>query len=173
VRGWSAAAPILLCGRPLSFLAAFVLYWPANLFPMNISTQLGQQVSYRIIDGIRDLFQAGLAPFGILIFFTSIAIPLLKIFVLGWCVLSVTRRSAKHLVVKTKLYRFVHEIGRGSNIDPFTIAVFVPLIQLDSLVSSRGAPGATAFILVVTLTLLASEAFDPRLMWDALQDKSG
>jgi paraquat-inducible protein A len=132
--------------------------------------QLGQRVQYRIIDGIRDLFKAGLAPFGILIFFTSIAIPMLKIFGLGWCILSVVRRSKKHLVLKTKLHRAIEELGRWSAVDPFTIAVFIPLMQFDSLASSTGAPGAPAFIVVVVLTLLASEAFDPRLMWDAAED---
>jgi paraquat-inducible protein A len=151
-------------------IAAFLLYWPANIYPMNISLQLGQQQQYRIIDGIRDLFAAGLAPFGILIFCTSIAIPLLKILGLGWCLISVIRRSNRHLVFKTKLYRAIDELGRWSTVDPFTIAVFVPLMQFDSLVSSSAAAGASAFIVVVVLTLLASESFDPRLMWDAAED---
>jgi paraquat-inducible protein A len=151
-------------------ISAFLLYWPANIYPMNVSLQLGQQQQYRIIDGIRDLFAAGLAPFGILIFCTSIAIPLLKILGLGWCLISVIRRSNRHLVFKTKLYRAIDELGRWSTVDPFTIAVFVPLMQFDSLVSSSAAAGASAFIVVVVLTLLASESFDPRLMWDAAED---
>ncbi len=54
--------------------------------------------------------------------------------------------------------------------DPFTIAVFVPLMHFDSLVSSQAAPGATPFILVVVFTMFASIAFDPRLMWDAAEE---
>jgi len=91
-------------------IAAFIFYWPSNIYPMNISMQLGQRVQYRIVDGIRDLFAAGLAPFGILIFFTSIAIPMLKIFGLGWCILSVVQRSKKHLVLKTKLHRAARQV---------------------------------------------------------------
>src|SRR5579885_3209312 len=52
-------------------IAAFVLYWPANIYPMSASVQVGQVVTYRIVDGIRELFKAGLAPLGVLIFFTS------------------------------------------------------------------------------------------------------
>jgi paraquat-inducible protein A len=150
--------------------AAFILYWPANIYPMSSSLQLGHYVEYRIIDGIRELFAAHLAPLGVLIFFTSIAIPVLKIAGVGWCVASVWRRSTKHLVAKTKLYRVIDEIGRWSNVDPFTIAVFVPLMDFDSKVVTYANPGATAFILVVTFTLLASRSFDPRLMWDAAEE---
>lgn len=151
-------------------IAAFVLYWPANIYPMSQSMQVGQVVQYRIVDGIRELFKAGLAPLGVLIFCTSVAIPVLKILGLGWCVLSVVRRSRRHLVLKSKLYRAIDELGRWSNVDPFTIAVFVPLMQFSPLATTSAAPGGTPFILVVVFTLLASRAFDPRLMWDAAEE---
>jgi paraquat-inducible protein A len=153
--------------------AAFILFWPANIYPMSTSVQLGEPVPYRIIDGVRALFAAGFAPLGVIIFFTSIAIPALKILGLGWCVISTLRRSRKHLVLKTRLYRAIDELGRWSNVDPFTIAVFVPLMKFDSLASSHAAPGSTPFILVVALTLAASQFFDPRLMWDAIEDAGG
>jgi len=148
-------------------IAALVLYIPANVYPMSSVVQAGQQVNHRIIDGVRELFQAGFWPLGVIIFCTSIAIPLLKILGLGWLLTSIRRRSSQRLVFKTQFYRFVDEIGRWSSVDVFTIAVFVPLMQFDGLVSARAAPGATAFMLVVVLTMLASRSFDPRLLWDS------
>lgn len=148
-------------------LAAFVLYFPANVYPMSVDTQLGERVTHRIVDGIQELFAAGLWPLGILIFCTSVAIPLLKLAGLSWLTLSVLRRSGRALPVKTTAYRFIDEIGRWSCIDVFTIAVFVPLLQFDGLLHSEAAPGAVAFVLVVVLTMWASRTFDPRLMWDA------
>jgi len=152
-------------------IAGFVLYIPANTYPMSTDSQLGQLVPHRIIDGIVELYRAGLWPLGILIFCTSIAIPFLKLAGLGWFLASIYRRSGRRLRTKTRLYRLIHEIGRWSNTDVFTIAVFVPLLQFGALASAHAATGATAFILVVVLTMLATRAFDPRLMWDAaLQD---
>lgn len=152
-------------------IAAFVLYFPANVFPMSVDTQLGERVTHRIVDGIQELFAAGLWPLGILIFCTSVAIPLVKLAGLSWLTLSVLRRSARALPVKTTAYRFIDEIGRWSCIDVFTIAVFVPLLQFDGLLHSEAAPGAVAFILVVMLTMWASRTFDPRLMWDAANER--
>jgi paraquat-inducible protein A len=148
-------------------LAAFIFYWPANTYPMSTAMQMGTRVSYRIIDGIRKLFEVGLAPLGVLVFCTSILIPLLKILGIGWCILSVRRCSTRHLVFKTKLYRVVDELGRWSAVDPFIIAVLVPLMRFPPLAATRAAPGASAFNLVVVLTLMASRLFDSRLMWDA------
>ena len=146
---------------------AFILFFPANIFPMNTSMQMGRPTSHTIFNGVRLLFEAGLWPLGVLIFCTSIAIPMVKIAGLGWCMLSVRRRSKAHLVAKTRLYRFIDEIGRWSNVDPFTIVFFVPLMNFGALASADAAWGATAFMLVVVLTMLASRTFDPRLMWDA------
>lgn len=148
-------------------VAGFALYFPANLYPMSTAMQAGREVPHRIIDGVRELFQAGLWPLGIIIFCTSIAIPLLKILGLGWLLLSIRLKSTRRLVFKTHFYRFIDAIGRWSNVDVFTIAVFAPLMQFGALASAHADWGATAFILVVTLTMLASISFDPRLLWDA------
>ncbi len=148
-------------------LAALPLTVPANVYPMTISTQMGQDVAARIIDGVGDLFKVGLWPLGVLVFCTSIVIPVAKIAGMAWFIASVMRRSRRHLRVKAHLYRWIDELGRWSNVDVFTIAAFVPLIRFGDLASARPAPGATAFALVVFLTMMASRAFDPRLMWDA------
>ena len=150
-------------------VAAFVLAFPANLYPMTISYQLGHPVTHRIIDGVSELFQAGLWPLGILIFCTSIAIPFAKLAGMAWFIASVLRRSDRHLRAKTFLYRLIDELGRWSNVDVFTIAAFVPLIRFDGVANALPDDGATAFALVVILTMAASRAFDPRLMWDAAQ----
>jgi paraquat-inducible protein A len=150
-------------------VAALALVLPANIYAMNVSDHLGQEVHYTIMTGVQDLFQAGLYPLGVLIFCTSILTPAVKIFALGWGVLSVWRRSRRHLVAKTKVLRIVAEMGRWSNTDPFAIVFFVPLIHFGPLGSENAGWGATAFMLMTVLTMVASVTFDPRLMWDVAQ----
>jgi paraquat-inducible protein A len=150
-------------------IAALALVLPANIYPMNISNHLGQQVYYTIMTGVQDLFKAGLYPLGVLIFCTSILTPAAKIFALGWCVLSVWRGSRRHLVTKTRVLRVVAEMGRWSKTDPFAIMFFVPLVHFGSLGSENAGWGATAFMMMSFLTMVASVTFDPRLMWDVAQ----
>lgn len=154
-------------------LAALALYVPANLFPVTDAYQLGRLVPHKIIDGVRELFQAGFWPLGILIFCTSIIIPLAKISAMLWFIISIKRRSTHLLQFKTHLYRIIDELGRWSNMDVFTVVVFVPLIRFGELASAWVRPGATAFTLVVFLTMVASRSFDPRLMWDAAEGTVG
>ncbi len=148
-------------------IAGFVLFFPANLLPMSTDRQLGVLVPHRIVDGIIELFQAHLWPLGVLIFCTSIAIPLMKLTGLSWFLISVWHGSRQRLVLKTRLCRLIDEIGRWSCVDVFTIAVFLPLMQFDGIVHTNAAAGASPFLLVVVLTMLASHTFDPRLLWDA------
>jgi paraquat-inducible protein A len=153
-------------------LAALLLYIPANLYPMTSAFEAGSDTHHRIIDGVRELYQAGLWPLAVIIFCTSIVIPGLKLVGMGWFLASVHFRSRRHLKLKTALYKLIDELGRWSNVDVFTLVVFVPLIQFDGLASARAEPGGTAFTLVLTLTLAASRLFDPRLMWDAAEARS-
>lgn len=148
-------------------VAALAFYGPANTYPMSRSLQLGQSIHYRIIDGIADLAKAHLWPLAILVLCTSILIPVLKIAVLAWLALSTRRAFSGQLVLKSRLYRLVGEIGRWSCVDPFTVAVMTPLISFGPLARAVPGWGCVAFILVVVLTMAAARLFDPRLMWDA------
>ncbi|MGH6829418.1 MAG: paraquat-inducible protein A [Rhizomicrobium sp.] len=151
-------------------IAAFILCFPANIYPMNISHQMGTEHSYTIFKGITDLFQNRLWPLGILIFCTSILIPFGKIGAIAWCVATARFGWRRHLAGKTKLFRAVAELGRWSKTDPYVIVFFVPLMNFGVLASAQAGWGATAFIAMTFLSMLASATFDPRLMWDAAQD---
>jgi paraquat-inducible protein A len=154
--GWTAAL----------LIAALVLIFPANLYPMNISNHLGQTSRYTIMTGVHILFKSGLWPLGALIFCTSVLTPAAKIFALGWCVLSVWRGSRRRLIAKTRMLRLIAEMGRWSKTDPFAIVFFVPLVHFGALGSEDAGWGATAFMMMTFLTMVASVTFDPRLMWD-------
>jgi paraquat-inducible protein A len=166
------AAP-LFRRRPFSLVqatalvaAGYLLYPVANYFPMSIDVQLGETKRHTIAKGVEQLIGAGLWPLAAVIFTASIAIPLLKLIGMTWLIWSARRGSSRRLVFKTKLYRVIKEIGRWSNIDVFTIAIFLPLMQFSGLVSVRAATGAPAFLAVIVLTMLAVHVFDPRLIWD-------
>lgn len=154
--------------RTAALLAtAFILLFPANIYAMNLSNQLGTQVGYTIFTGVSDLFRNGLWPLGALVFCTSILTPGVKIIAIAWCVVSVWRRSDRHLIAKTKILRLVAETGRWSKTDPFAIVFFVPIMNFGALGSDTAGWGATAFMAMTFLTMVASVTFDPRLMWDA------
>ena len=79
-------------------IAAAILYLPSNLFPvMTISTLVHSQ-QFTIMTGIFELFQRGLWPLGILVFFASILIPITKLLTLGYMLVLTQVQSEEHLL---------------------------------------------------------------------------
>ncbi len=147
-------------------LAAFLLLPLAYLYPMSSFSSPFVHTSHTIFDGVRDLVNAGLWPLACLVFTASIAIPLAKLAGMSWFLFSLKTRSARRLTAKARAYRVIDDLGRWSNIDVYTIAVFTPMVQFGQLASFHAGIGTPAFLAIVVLTMLASEAFDPRLLWD-------
>lgn len=148
-------------------LAGFVLLPIANLYPMSIFFKEGIEHRQTILVGIKLLFDNGYAPLGVLIFLTSIGFPVAKLFGLSWCLISVRQQSTRRLRFKTKFFRFIAEIGRWSNLDPFTLVIFTPMVQFGQVAHFGVGGGGSAFLAVIVLTMLATDLFDPRLIWDA------
>ncbi len=152
-------------------IAAYLMYIPANLLPVSTILYLGNSEPDTIISGVIALFQGGDAPIAMLLFFASIAVPMLKLLTLTGLLLSVKYRSKWKLRDRTQMYRMIEAIGRWSMLDIFVISLLVALVQLQALSTIHAGPGAIAFCAVVVLTMFAAESFDPRLMWDALEEE--
>jgi paraquat-inducible protein A len=153
-------------------LAALLFYLPANLLPLATLPIGLTPTKYTVLQGVVDLAQAHLFGLALLVFCASFAIPFLKLAGIGWCLVAVARRSDRALKTRTRLYHVVEEIGRWSMVDPYVIACFVPVMQYNALIYGRAESAATPFALVVVSTMLATRAFDPRLMWDAAGGRS-
>jgi len=80
--------------------------------------------------------------------------------------LTVRRRSDWRLLERAKLYRIVELIGRWSMLDVFVVSVLTGLVKIHGFANIHAGIGIAAFGAVVVLTMLASLAFDPRLIWD-------
>ena len=150
-------------------LGGLLLYVPANIYAMATIPIGARPTGYTVLQGVLDLVDAHLYGLALLVFSASFAIPLLKLAGMTWFIWSVWRRSRRALAAKTKFYRIVEEIGRWSMVDPFTIACFVPVMQINAALYGRAGPAATAFTSVVVLTIAAAKLFDPRAMWDAAE----
>ena len=130
-------------------------------------TQLGYTKPSTILGGVRELLEAGMWPLALLVFFASVVVPGLKVVGLTLLLLMTRAGSRRRLRDRTKLYRFIDQIGRWSMIDIFMGSILVALLQFGAIVSVVPGLGALCFASVVILTMLAAQTFDPRLMWDA------
>ena len=148
-------------------IAGWALFPISNFFPMSAYYEFGVPHPHTIFAGIMLLFDNGYAPLGVLIFLTSIGIPVFKLAGLTWFMNSIRHRSAWRLKLKTRVFRVVHAVGRWSNLDPFTVLVFTPMVQYGQIAHIEVHGGSPAFLAVVVISMVAARSFDPRLMWDA------
>jgi paraquat-inducible protein A len=174
------------CGSPLHhrkpeslgrtwalLIAAVVCYVPANVFPVLTVLQLGAGAPSTILGGVEDLFSAGMYPLAALVFFASIAVPMLKMVGLSVMLVSAQLGHTRWLRDRTRLCHIIHWIGRWSMIDIFMEALLGALVQFGGVVTIEPGIGAVAFCAVVILTIFAAGTFDPRIMWDAAERHAG
>lgn len=162
--GGRASARSLEITAALS-LAALILYVPANVYPIMKMYLYGGYSESTVWDGIVLLAENNQWFVAVVVFMASMVIPLVKL--AGLFALVVTARTGwgQRLRERTQLYKFVDAIGPWAMLDVFLLAVLVALVKLSTWAKILPGPGLFAFTAVVVLTMLASAAFDPKLIW--------
>ena len=151
-------------------IASTALYIPAQILPIMTVVELGDVTENTIITGMMTFWRQGAYPIALVIFTASILIPLAKIVALTWLCLAATGKLHPSPAMLGKIYWFTELLGRWSMIDIFVVGILVALVQLGNYMTITPGPGALAFAGVVVLTMFAAMSFDPRLLWDRLEE---
>ena len=151
-------------------LASFILYLPANLLPVTVTTTFGRPAhSDTIMSGVIYFMQTGSWHIALIIFVASIFVPMLKLIILTFLLCSLQLDWRWRPRERTRLYRLTEMVGRWSMVDVYVVTILVALVKLGVLASIEAGPGATYFAALVILTMLAAGSFDPRLIWDQME----
>ena len=174
----AAAADCKVCGSRLHggmdrsiqqtwawLITSIVLYIPANFLPIMHTTLLGRNSGNTILGGVVTLWEHGSYPIALVIFVASVFVPIVKIIALIWLCITVQLGNVTARSQKTRLYRFTEFVGRWSMVDVFVVGILVALIQLGNIMTILPGTAALAFAAMVSTTVLAAIAFDPRLIW--------
>jgi len=148
-------------------LAAFIFYIPANVLPVTRVISFGKAQTDTIMSGVIYFVQSGSWPIALVIFVASIFVPLIKLIILTFLLISVQTKSRWRPKDRTRLYRITEAVGRWSMVDIYVITILVALVKLGALATIEAGPGAVFFAGVVVITMFAAMSFDPRLIWDA------
>lgn len=154
-------------------ITAIILYIPANMLPVMRVVSLGRVQADTIMGGIIYFVRTGSWLLALIIFIASIVVPILKITILGFLLISEHYGSAWRPGQRARLYRLTDLIGRWSMVDIFVVTLMVSMVELGNLATIAPGPGAVAFAMMVVATMLAANCFDPRLVWDSLEPNHG
>jgi paraquat-inducible protein A len=150
-------------------LTGTFLYLPANTLPVMNVQRLGRGGPSTILNGVKELAEARLYPLALVVLLASVIVPIFKMCGLGTMLFLTRIRSKRWLLGRTRVFRVIHVIGRWSMIDIFMLTTLVGVVRMGFLATVLPGAGALAFCSVVIFTMLATEVFDPRSMWDAVQ----
>ena len=131
---------------------------------------LGKTQGDTILNGVIYFITTGMWPIALVIFVASVFVPLVKLCLLTSLLISVQRKSTWRPVDRTRLYRITEIIGRWSMVDIYVITILVALVKLGALATIEVGPGALHFAAVVVITMFAAMSFDPRLIWDSMEE---
>jgi paraquat-inducible protein A len=152
--------------RTLAFsLAALILYFPSNFFPIVTADYQGQHVQTTVFQGIRALFEHQQYFIASLVFCTSILTPALKI--IGLIFISLTLHWPYWKKTRTWIFKVIRIIDPWNMLEVFLLAICVSMIELGQVAAVHPGRGVFAFAATVVLTLLATLSFDSRLLWDS------
>jgi paraquat-inducible protein A len=152
--------------RTLAFsLAAAVLYFPANLYPLISAQYHGHYTETTVFQGVKSLFEHQQYFIGVLVFCTSILTPALKIIALIFIPLTLDwERWRGARAWGSKGLRVVDPLN---TLEVFLLAISVSMIEIGRVATVHPGRGVFSFAAVVALTLMATLSFDPRLLWDS------
>ena len=147
-------------------IAAAIFYIPANVLPITRVISFGKAQSDTIMSGVIYFVKSGSWPIALVIFVASVFVPLLKLIILMFLLISVQVKSKWRPKDRTRLYRITEAVGRWSMVDIYVVTLLVALVKLGALATIEAGPGAIFFAGVVVITIFAAMSFDPRLIWD-------
>jgi paraquat-inducible protein A len=146
-------------------IAAVLLYVPANVLPIMATSSVFGNNQHTILGGVAELWAAGDWALALIVFVASIVVPIGKIGALVVLLLTAQRNSAWRSRERSRLFRLVEAVGHWSMLDVYVVLLVVGMIRFGAFAGAAPESGLLAFGAVVVLTMLATEFFDPRLLW--------
>jgi len=128
--------------------------------------QFGQGYPSTILGGVVHLIENGMWILALIIFFASIIVPVLKLIILSFLLISIQKKSSWRSRDRTLLFRVTEVVGAWSMVDIYVVAILAGLVNMGALSTIRPGIGVIFFGAVVVVTMFAAHSFDPRLIWD-------
>ena len=144
--------------RTLAFsLAAAILYFPSNFYPLVTATYMGQNTATTIFAGISALFNKGQYFIASLVFCTSILTPALKI--LGLLFITITLNWEGGKKARTWIYKIIRVVDPWNMLEVFLLSILVSMAEMGEIATVHPGPGVFSFAAVVAFDLARHAQF--------------
>ena len=147
--------------------AALVLLVLANVFPFLELSLEGQQSENTIATGVIDLWKAGSQALALLILFTTILAPALRILGLLYVVFPLSFGRVPPGVAGA--VRFQEGLVSWAMLDVYMLALLVILVKMAGMARIQLEMGAWCFVALFIVLTLVSAFYDREALWDRVE----
>ncbi|HEX5127112.1 MAG TPA: paraquat-inducible protein A [Rhodocyclaceae bacterium] len=158
--------------RPLACtLAAVVSFAIANTYPVMALQLQGHRIEATLIFAVEKMYQQGMPAVALLVLFTSVLAPALRLGTLAYLLISL--RFGYAVPSFGRLFRLVQEIAPWVMIEVLMLGALVSLVKLGHVATAT--PGLGLWALAATMWLLAtiSDSMDECDLWQRYEAAFG
>ncbi len=147
-------------------MAALVLFVLANVYPFMVFKVGGQATVNRLITGVFALNDRGMPSLAIVILFSSILAPGLKILLMLYILVPLKIGRTPPGVARA--CRWLQAVGPWGMIEVYMVGVIIGMINLAALGSFSLGTAFYCFVALFFISSAASARFDPGMVWERL-----
>lgn len=149
-------------------LTALVLFLPANFLPIMQLTLLGQSSHDTVWSGVVSLWRSGMHAVALVVFLSSMVVPLLKLICQLIVLLCIRWRTA--LGWGRWLYRSYHHLREWGMLEVYLIGILVSIVKLVDMADLTLGIGLFCFVGLLLAQAWLEVTMSPHQIWEALED---
>jgi len=149
-------------------LAALMLLVLANYFPFLSFALEGQVQANRIVTGVIGLWNAGQAGLALLILFTTVLAPAVRI--LGLLYVLAPLAAGRVPPAVAGALRFQEGLISWAMLDVYMMAMLVAIVKLSQMAEVHLELGAYCFVALFAMLTAMATAYDREALWDRVEE---
>jgi len=148
-------------------LAGLVFYVLANVYPFMTFDLEGRTQENHLITGVKELYRHEMAGLSILVFLTSVFVPLLKLVGMAYLLfpLKFNRRPWRF----DPVFRMVQSFHPWAMMEVYMLGVLVAYVKLSDMATIIPGIALFSFATLIFLMAAADAYWDPDAFWDRLE----
>ncbi|MBZ9667278.1 MULTISPECIES: paraquat-inducible protein A [Pseudomonas] len=147
-------------------LTALLLYIPANFLPIMQLNLLGQTSQDTVWSGVIGLYESGMQGIAVVVFLSSMAVPLLKLLCQLLVLLSIRMDFGRSYGLL--LYRVYHDMREWGMLEVYLMGILVAMVKLMDLADLSLGLGLFCFIALLLVQVWLEVTMSPHQIWEAL-----
>lgn len=142
-------------------------YFPAMMLPVMKFTMLGNTEAMSIYNCLLTLFNTGNIGIAVLILFTLILVPLVKMMLIIFITTRLYHKAKTHYLAMS--FKWYTRLSHWGMLDIFMLSILVSAIKLRNDAELEPGLGLYAFVILLLSSSLQTQLLNKRLVWTFIE----